>query len=69
METPDLVRRRLLAASGGVVALAGSARVALADLPGQENAAAPAEKVAKETALPDYAAWKDADSKLAIENL
>lgn len=62
METPDLVRRRLLAASGGVVALAGSARVALADLPGQENAAAPAEKVAKETALPDYAAWKDADS-------
>ncbi|HLU14474.1 MAG TPA: sulfite oxidase [Burkholderiaceae bacterium] len=62
METPDLVRRRLLAASSGVVALAGSARVALADLPGQENAAAPAEKVAKETALPDYAAWKDADS-------
>lgn len=62
METPDLIRRRLLAASGGVVALAGSARVALADLPGQENAAAPAEKVAKETALPDYAAWKDADS-------
>lgn len=62
METPDLVRRRLLAASGGVVALAGSARVAFADLPGQENAAAPAEKVAKETALPDYAAWKDADS-------
>lgn len=62
METPDLVRRRLLAASSGVVALAGSTRVALADLPGQENAAAPAEKVAKETALPDYAAWKDADS-------
>src|SRR3546814_18846933 len=50
-------RRRMLASTGGIVALAGLGGVARADTGGADSAAAKAVKT-----LPDYASWKDADS-------
>src|SRR3546814_13940103 len=50
-------RRRMLASTGGIVALAGLGGVARADTGGADSAAARAVKT-----LPDYASWKDADS-------
>ncbi|MBP6018269.1 MAG: sulfite oxidase [Burkholderiaceae bacterium] len=51
----NLGRRRLLASTGGVIALAGLSNVALADIPG-------AKPEAPAKALPGYAEWKDANS-------
>lgn len=56
----SMARRRLLASTGGALAWAGISGIARADLPaGNEAAGKPA---ASATPLPDYAAWKDADS-------
>lgn len=57
-EKTNLSRRRMLASTGGMMALAGLGGVA-----GSANAqsAAPAA-AAKPKALPAYAAWKDIDS-------
>lgn len=58
-EITNLSRRRMLASTGGVMALAG-----LGGVVGSANAqsAAPAAAAAKPKALPGYAAWKDIDS-------
>lgn len=57
----DIMRRRLLMSTGGVIAWAGAYRLARADLPGSKEPAG-ASGAAAGPALPEYAAWKDADS-------
>lgn len=56
----NLTRRRLLASTGGALAWAGMSNVARADLP--TNPSAASAEPASATPLPEYAAWKDADS-------
>ncbi|NYT87021.1 sulfite oxidase [Pollutimonas harenae] len=56
-ELSNASRRRMLASTGGIVALASLGGVARADTGGADSAAAKAVK-----SLPDYASWKDADS-------
>ena len=58
-EIQNVSRRRMLASTGGIMALAGLGGVAKADTGGADSAAAKAVK-----GLPDYASWKDADSMI-----
>src|SRR5699024_8434293 len=58
----NLTRRRLLVSTGGALAWAGMGGLAHADLAtGNEPPAAPAAPGPAKP-LPEYAAWKDADS-------
>lgn len=61
-EITNIGRRRMLASTGGVMALAGLASMGRANAQSAASAAAAAPAAAKAKSLPAYAAWKDLDS-------
>lgn len=60
--TTNMTRRRLLVSTGGALAWAGMSGVANADLATGKEAPATAAAPAPAAPLPEYVAWKDADS-------